>query len=76
MSVTSNCDIGENELTLIIPAFQEQDILLSSLRRLGDYFNNRQVEILIIDDGSIGATSEEAIKFINHNPKARLIKES
>lgn len=74
--MNKNIDIGESELTLIIPAFQERDVLLSSLRRLGDYFNNRQVEILIIDDGSINATSEEALKSINHNPKARLIKES
>ena len=58
MSVSS----GEPVLSLVLPAYNEEQRLGASLRKMTDYFGQQayECEILIVDDGSTDATAEVA----------------
>ena len=49
-------------LSLVLPAFNEEQRIGASLRKLADYFGQQKYdcEILIVDDGSTDATAEVA----------------
>lgn len=66
------------ELSIIIPAYNEEARLPRTLTRIRDYLAGRnmspaQFEILIVDDGSKDATAEVAAKWAREMPSVRLI---
>ena len=66
------------ELSIIIPAYNEESRLARTLTRIRDYFASKnispnQVEILIVDDGSRDNTARVAEKWAREMPSVRLI---
>lgn len=63
-------------LSIVIPAFNEQERIIPTLERLKNDFikNSTDIEILIGDDGSEDNTSNIINKFIINNSWCRLIK--
>jgi len=53
-------------LSVVIPAYNEQDRLLASLERIDDYLKKQgiEAEILVVDDGSSDGTAEIAAEFL------------
>lgn len=66
------------ELSIIIPAYNEESRLARTLTRIRDYFASKnispnQVEILIVDDGSRDNTARVAEEWARQMPSVRLI---
>jgi dolichyl-phosphate beta-glucosyltransferase len=66
------------ELTIVIPAFNEERRLPRTLSRLRDYFAARVgdlagVEVLIVDDGSSDGTARIAQEWVGQWPGLRLV---
>jgi dolichyl-phosphate beta-glucosyltransferase len=66
------------ELSIIIPAYNEESRLPRTLTRIRDYFASKnipseQLEILVVDDGSRDGTAQVAEKWANEMPSVRLI---
>jgi len=66
------------ELSIVIPAYNEEARLPRTLTRIRDYLAGRnmspaQFEILIVDDGSKDATAEVAAKWAREMSSVRLI---
>jgi dolichyl-phosphate beta-glucosyltransferase len=66
------------ELSIIVPAYNEEARLPRTLTRIRDYFASRgigsqELEILIVDDGSNDATVQVAEKWAREWPSVRLV---
>jgi len=66
------------ELSIIVPAYNEEGRLPRTLTRLRDYFAGRgmrseQLEILIVDDGSQDGTVRVAEEWARATPSVRLV---
>jgi dolichyl-phosphate beta-glucosyltransferase len=66
------------ELSIIVPAYNEESRLPRTLTRIRDYFAGRgmnpdQLEILIVDDGSNDGTVQVAEKWAREWPSVRVI---
>ena len=66
------------ELSIIVPAFNEEARLGRSLTRIRDYLagtgrNCRQTEVIVVDDGSTDGTADLVRHFIPAFPNLRLI---
>ncbi|MFZ3199513.1 MAG: dolichyl-phosphate beta-glucosyltransferase [Candidatus Acidiferrales bacterium] len=66
------------ELSIVIPAFNEEKRLGQTLGRLRDYFASRhinlgQIEILVVDDGSTDGTTRVAGEWASALPSLRLL---
>jgi dolichyl-phosphate beta-glucosyltransferase len=66
------------ELSIVIPAYNEESRLTRTLTRIRDYFASKnispsQVEILIVDDGSRDNTARIAEEWAREMPFVRLI---
>ena len=63
------------ELTIVIPAFNEELRLPATLERIAEYLKNshRDVEVLIVDDGSLDRTAAVAESFRNRIPALRVV---
>ncbi len=68
---------GKNELefSIVIPAYNEELRLPSTLLSVVDYFNGRGVsyEIVVVDDGSSDKTAEVVQRFEHLSPHIRLL---
>ena len=51
--------MSQPELSIIVPAYNEEDLIQSTLDGLYEYFSQRreQYEILVVDDGSHDKTA-------------------
>lgn len=58
------------ELSIIIPAYNEEHRIGATLKRILDYFQDKRksFEILVVDDGSIDHTKEVVNFFLEHYP--------
>jgi dolichyl-phosphate beta-glucosyltransferase len=65
----------EVAISIIVPAFNEERRLPSTLIDIVDFFDNRGVpyEVIVVDDGSEDATSNTVRKFERVRPNIRLI---
>ena len=66
------------EVSIVIPAFNEQKRLGATLSRIRDYFATREpslagVEIIVVDDGSTDSTIHVAKEFARTAPCVRVI---
>jgi len=66
------------ELSIIIPAYNEEKRLPRTLARIRDYFTDarahgREIEILVVDDGSTDGTARVAQEWMREMPCLRLI---
>src|SRR5271167_2701480 len=66
------------ELSIVIPAYNEEQRLGRALGRLRDYFVGRrmdlsQIEILVVDDGSTDGTARVAGEWAAAMPSLRLL---
>jgi glycosyltransferase involved in cell wall biosynthesis len=66
------------ELSVIIPAYNEEKRLARTLARIRDYFaaqgiKSCETEILVVDDGSTDATASVVRQWMNELPGLRLI---
>ncbi len=64
------------ELSVIIPAYNEEERLGPTLRRVLEYFRarGRSIELIVVDDGSRDRTSEVANRFAEEFDEVRLIR--
>src|SRR5206468_8646268 len=61
-------------VSVIVPAWNAQDTLLETLESAAAQ-THRNLEILIVDDGSTDRTAEIATEFCASDPRARLIRQ-
>jgi glycosyltransferase involved in cell wall biosynthesis len=66
------------ELSIIIPAYNEEKRLARTLGRIGDYFANEWkqgggIEIIVVDDGSTDRTAQVAQEWARKMPCLRLV---
>ena len=63
------------ELSLIIPAYNEEARLPATLRRIAEYVraSNRPTEVIVVDDGSRDRTAEVARSFVSEIPSLRMV---
>lgn len=64
-------------ISVIIPAYNEESRLPSTLARVEQYLNDTHWdfhEIIVVDDGSKDSTVEAATKFANANPNIRVLR--
>ena len=63
------------ELSLVIPAYNEQKLIGSTLEVLIQFLEKRQLlfEILVVDDGSLDKTPQIAMQFSKDQPYVRLL---
>jgi len=64
-------------ISIIIPAFNEQDRLPETLRRVEDYLHENAWsfhEVLVVDDGSTDGTAEAVSAIAEQNPHVRLLR--
>ncbi len=66
------------ELSIVIPAYNEELRLPPTLIDMIDYFDQREIsyEIVVVDDGSRDQTADVVEKYAKLRPKVRLIKVS
>jgi len=64
------------EMSIVIPAYNEEKRLPKTISEIEKYFNkkNSEFEIIVIDDGSIDKTAEYVMKKNRNNPKIKLFK--
>ncbi len=62
-------------ISLVIPAFNEENRLGKSLEQLSEFLKTRpeEFEIIVVDDGSTDATAEIAQGFLNRLPNFRVV---
>jgi dolichyl-phosphate beta-glucosyltransferase len=65
-------------LSIIIPAYNEEKRLGRTLTRIRDYFANdsvnaRDIEIIVVDDGSTDGTAHVVEQWMNQMPSLRLV---
>jgi dolichyl-phosphate beta-glucosyltransferase len=74
--VLSNLNHPSIYLSVVIPAYNEEDRLPATLRIVEAYLSNQNFgyEIIVVDDGSEDATSEAVQTFRRSYPSTRLIR--
>ena len=54
-----------NKISILIPAYNEEERIVSSLEKISSFFNDQEYEIIVVDDGSTDKTREVVSKFDN-----------
>jgi glycosyltransferase involved in cell wall biosynthesis len=75
---TPNGDVARPKeflLSVVIPCFNEEDVILVTYRRLVDVLGNRdfRLQIIFVDDGSNDDTPEIAINLAKTDPQVRAV---
>lgn len=70
--------VGNPNLSIVIPAFNEENRLPRTLGRIREYFSQRPggldaIEVLIVDDGSTDGTARVATEWAQRQPGWRLV---
>lgn len=69
---------GDPNLSIVIPAFNEENRLPRTIERIREYFSQRPggldaIEVLIVDDGSTDGTARVAAEWAQRQPGWRLV---
>ena len=66
---------SEPELSIIVPAYNEESRLPATLERISSYINSggREAEVLVVDDGSTDRTAAVAESFRSKVPSLRIV---
>ncbi|HKQ85750.1 MAG TPA: glycosyltransferase, partial [Candidatus Acidoferrales bacterium] len=69
---------GEPDLSIVIPAFNEESRLPRALEKIREYFSRQpggldNIEVLVVDDGSSDATARIAQEWAARFPACRLV---
>ncbi len=66
---------GAAELSIVIPAYNEEARLPATLRRIAEYLRagGRSAEVIVVDDGSRDRTAEVARSFAAEIPSLRVL---
>jgi glycosyltransferase involved in cell wall biosynthesis len=64
-----------NQLSIIIPVFNEQQTIYKLLDKIADLslINNVKKEIIVVNDASTDASKDKIIQFINENPSSNIV---
>ena len=64
-----------SEISIIIPAYNEESRLPKYLDSILEYFANEDAtyEILVVDDGSTDSTKSVVVSYTEQNPNIKLI---
>ena len=62
-----------NSLSIIIPLFNEEKRLNKSLIKINKFIKNKNIEIILINDGSFDKSEKIIKKFINNKKKFSVI---
>ncbi|NCS71418.1 MAG: glycosyltransferase family 2 protein [Candidatus Aenigmarchaeota archaeon] len=75
MNLNTSNDAGKKDkLSIIIPAYNEEDIIVKTLEAVEKTFSGIiDYEIVVVDDGSKDRTWGEAYSYAKNNPKVKLI---
>lgn len=75
MSASDAKSVARPALSIIIPAFNEEQRLPASLERISEYIrtSGRPTEVLVVDDGSKDRTAEVAELFVSKIPLLRVV---
>jgi glycosyltransferase involved in cell wall biosynthesis len=73
--VKGDGEMGQVELSVVVPAFNEGNFIESALINLNDAFEreNRDYEIVVIDDGSKDNTLLKALHYARKNGHVKII---
>lgn len=63
----------EFDFTIVIPAWNEEEVIKETIERIEDYFKKRNFELLIVNDGSSDKTKEIVEKLMKKYSNLRLI---
>jgi dolichyl-phosphate beta-glucosyltransferase len=66
------------DLSIIVPAYNEEDRLAPTLARIRDYFSSapmvgRRIEVIVVDDGSTDGTARVVRESMREMPSLRLV---
>jgi dolichyl-phosphate beta-glucosyltransferase len=66
---------GPPELSIVIPAFNEESRLPETLSRISAYVraSNRETEVIVVDDGSTDRTADVANSFRGEIKRLRVV---
>lgn len=64
------------EYSIVIPAYNEEDKITSSLTQVANFMRGfcSSFEILVIDDGSKDTTASKVEEYIKENPEVKIVK--
>ncbi len=67
--------MADKGISVIIPAYNEQERLPGTLQKIHDYFRDTPegFEILVVDDGSTDSTASEVLRMASEIPGIRLL---
>jgi len=57
------------ELSVIIPAYNEGDKIFNTIKTILDFFPSKNIEVIVVDDGSVDNTFEQVCKIKDQNIK-------
>lgn len=62
-------------LSIIIPAYNEEDVILQAIQKTAEYFNSqkRDFEIIVVNDGSIDKTADVVRRAAGNHPNLKII---
>ena len=60
-------------LSVIIPAFNEEKRIPSTLRQITKYLDGKEYELLVVNDGSQDRTEEVVKQFAEENQRIKII---
>lgn len=65
---------SNQSITIVMPCFNEEGVIIDSLTSLVNFFNKDKVDIIVVDDGSEDRTASLVKAFIGKNHNVRLIQ--
>ncbi len=62
------------EISVILPAFNESAVIIGSIQRVASALNDKDYEIVVVDDGSADDTAAKASQVAAENPRVQVVR--